>query len=129
MSLRHQVNRSRLGVLRGENSKFNTRRLFNQQGVLVRACSCPKISQDEGPRIVMCEESESCLMTGECLLLGKKSCPESVAITRSKRRKAAAKAAISAETNLFSSCWCRWYEITFVCCGFVLLSWWFSMSH
>jgi hypothetical protein len=39
-------------------------------------------------------------MTGECLLLGKKSCPESVAITRGKRRKAAAKAAISAETNL-----------------------------
>jgi hypothetical protein len=34
-------------------------------------------------------------------LLGKKSGPESAAITRSKQRKAAAKAAISAEANLF----------------------------
>jgi hypothetical protein len=82
MGLRHRVTRSRLGVLREENSKFNTGRLFNQQGMLVLAhARAPRYLKTRDPKF---EESESCLMTGECLLLGKKSCPESVAITRGK---------------------------------------------
>ena len=61
MGLRYQVSRSRLGVLREENSMVNTRRLFNQQGVLVLAhAHAPRyLKTNEGPRIMMCEEGES----------------------------------------------------------------------
>jgi hypothetical protein len=65
MGLRHQVRRSSLGVLREENSKVNTRRLFNQQGMLVLAqARAPRyLKTNEEPRIVMCEEGESWLTT------------------------------------------------------------------